>query len=156
MAARSSHALQHWAALPTSAAMAPKLPALPQLIDDGQWLAHRYDETHDAVQFRFVPREKQREITFLTDAEIGDAPLAVYSRGDCLAEVRKRELPAPRFIFHSAYCCSTLLARAFDLPSISFGLKEPQILNDVVGLQIRRADARQVAAAMDIALLLLA
>jgi hypothetical protein len=39
---------------------------------------------------------------------------------------------------------------------VSFGLKEPQILNDVVGLQLRRADPRQVAAAMDIALLLLA
>jgi len=136
--------------------MAPKLPALPELIDDGQWLAHRYDETHDAVQFRFVTRERQREITFLTDSEIGEAPLAVYSRNDCLAEMRKRDLPTPRFIFHSAYCCSTLLARAFDLPGVSFGLKEPQILNDVTGLQVRGADPRLVAAAMDIALLLLA
>ncbi len=59
-------------------------------------------------------------------------------------------------IFHSAYCCSTLLARAFDIPGVSFGLKEPQILNDVTGLQMRQGDPRQVAAAMDIALLLLA
>jgi hypothetical protein len=49
-----------------------------------------------------------------------------------------------------------LLARAFDIPGVSFGLKEPQILNDVVGLQLRRGDPRQVAAALDIALLLLA
>src|SRR5690242_7285276 len=109
--------------------MAPKPPALPELIDDGRWLAHRYDESQDAIQFRFVPRERQRKLTFLTDSELGDAPLAVYSRSDCLADVRKRELPTPRFIFHSAYCCSTLLARAFDLPGVSFGLKEPQILN---------------------------
>jgi hypothetical protein len=59
-------------------------------------------------------------------------------------------------IFHSAYCCSTLLARAFDISGVSFGLKEPQILNDVVGLRLRRGDPRHVAAAMDIALLLLA
>jgi len=136
--------------------MASKLPALPELIDDGRWLAHRYDESNDAIQFRFVPREQQRELTFLTDLEIGDAPLAVYSRADCLAEARKRDFPPPRFIFHSAYCCSTLLARAFDVPGLSFGLKEPQILNDIVGLQLRRGDARQVAAAMDISLLLLA
>jgi hypothetical protein len=136
--------------------MAAGAPSLTQLIGDGEWLAHRYDEASDAIQFRFVPREAQREMTFLTDHEIGDAPLAVYARGDCLAEVRRRELPPPRLIFHSAYCCSTLLARAFDIPGVSFGLKEPQILNDVVGLQLRRGDPRQVAAALDVALLLLA
>jgi hypothetical protein len=136
--------------------MTSDVPTLPELIGDGRWLAHRYDETSDAVRFRFVPREQQRELTFLTDFEIGDAPLAVFSRADCLVEARKRELPTPRFIFHSAYCCSTLLARAFDLPGVALGLKEPQILNDVVGLQLRRGDARQVAAAMDVALLLLA
>lgn len=131
-------------------------PSLAQAIDDGRWLAHRYDESGDSIQFRLVLREAQRELTFLTDAEIGDAPLAVYPRADCIAEARKRSLPKPRLIFHSAYCCSTLLARAFDLPGVSFGLKEPQILNDVVGLQLRRGDARQVAAALDAALLLLA
>lgn len=131
-------------------------PALPELIGDGRWLAHRYDEVNDAVQFRLVPREAQRELTFLTDQEIGNAPLAVYSRADCLGEARARDFPTPRLILHSAYCCSTLLARAFDVPGISFGLKEPQILNDVVGLQKRGGDARQIAAAMDVALLLLA
>ncbi len=144
------------AGLRTSPNMAANVPGLPELIDDGRWLAHRYDETADAVQFRFVPREAQREMTFLTDHEIGDAPLAVHGRAECLAEARKRELPTPRLIFHSAYCCSTLLARAFDIPGVSFGLKEPQILNDVVGLQLRRGDPRQVAAALDVALLLLA
>ena len=136
--------------------MAATRPALPELIDNGSWLAHRYDEVADAVQFRLVPREAQQGMTFLTDFEIGEAPLAVFSRADCLAEARNRQLPTPRFIFHSAYCCSTLLARAFDLPGVSFGLKEPQILNDVTGLQSRRGDPRLVAAAMDIALLLLA
>jgi hypothetical protein len=131
-------------------------PALPDVIGDGEWLAHRYDETNDAIQFRFVPRETQRNITFLTDSEIGEAPLAVFARADCLAQARGRDLADPRMIFHSAYCCSTLLARAFDVPGVSFGLKEPQILNDVVGFQRRRGDARQVAAAMDVALLLLA
>lgn len=131
-------------------------PDLDTLIGDARWLAHRYDETSDAIQFRFVPREAQRKMTFLTDAELGDAPLAIESRADCLAEASKRKPPTPRLIFHSAYCCSTLLARAFDIPGVSFGLKEPQILNDVVGLQLRRADPRQVAAALDVALLLLA
>jgi len=136
--------------------MAPEASALPEVIEDGRWLAHRYDETGDSVQFRFVPRDAQREMTFLTDHEIGDAPLAVFDRTECLAEAKRRQLATPRLIFHSAYCCSTLLARAFDIPGVSFGLKEPQILNDVIGLQLRRGDPRQVAAALDVALLLLA
>ena len=136
--------------------MATAVPALPDLIEDGRWLPHRYDETTDSIRFRFLPREAQRGMTFLTDFEVGDAELAVFGRAECLAAVRSRSLPDVRFVFHSAYCCSTLLARAFDIPNVSFGLKEPQILNDVVGLQLRRADPRQVAAALDIALLLLA
>jgi hypothetical protein len=131
-------------------------PNLAEVIEDGRWLAHRYDESADSIQFRFVPRDAQREMTFLTDFEIGDAPLAVYSRADCLAAVREQPAETPRLILHSAYCCSTLVARAFDLDGTSFGLKEPQILNDVVGLKMRRGDPRQVAAALDIALLLLA
>lgn len=141
---------------PQTLAMAEPIPDLPHVIGDGRWLAHRYDDAADAVQFRHVPREAQRGMTFLTDQEIGDAPLAVFLRADCLVEVRKHPAPTPRLIFHSAYCCSTLLARAFDIPGVSFGLKEPQILNDIAGLQLRRGDPRQVAAAMDIALLLLA
>lgn len=132
-------------------------PALAELIADGRWLAHRYDESNDSIQFRFVPRAAQQALTFLSDQEIGgDAPLAIHPRAECLAEARKQTLPTPRFIFHSAYCCSTMLARAFDLPGVSFGLKEPQILNDISGLQMRRGDPRMVAAATDIALLLLA
>jgi hypothetical protein len=136
--------------------MAADVPTLPQLIGDGRWLAHRYDETSDSIHFRLVPRDAQRAMTFLTDFEIGDAPLAVFPRAECLEQARRLELATPRMIFHSAYCCSTLLARAFDVPGVSFGLKEPQILNDVVGMQLRRADPRQVAAAMDAALHLLA
>lgn len=131
-------------------------PNLAELIGDGRWLAHRYDETTDSIQFRLVPREAQRGMTFLTDFEIGEAPLAVHGREQCLAEVRRLSLATPRMIFHSAYCCSTVLARAFDIPGKSFGLKEPQILNDVVGFHGRGGDRRQVAAAMDAALLLLA
>jgi len=136
--------------------MAPEQPALPELIADGRWLAHRYEESGDNIHFRFLPREAQRHMTFLTDFEIGDAPSAVHGRTECLAEVRKLDHRTPCFIFHSAYCCSTLLARAFDVPGACFGLKEPQILNDVIGLHSRGGDSRQVAAAMDIALMLLA
>lgn len=136
--------------------MAVTAPDLPELIADGAWLAHRYDESSDSIHFRRVDRERHRAITFLTEPEIADAPLAIFPRADCLAAARALGLPTARLILHSAYCCSTLLARAFDLPGVSFGLKEPQILNDVAGLQRRSADPRLIAAVVDVALLLLA
>lgn len=132
------------------------LPDLQDLIGDGRWLAHRYDEAADAIRFRRVERDGHRRATFLTDAEIGDAPLRAASRADCLAAVRSLGPPTPRFIFHSAYCCSTMLTRAFDLPGTAMGYSEPQILNDAVGLRLRDGDPRQVAAALDAALWLLA
>ncbi len=129
---------------------------IDSVIADGRWLAHRYDEAHDAVNFVHLSRDGHQRATFLTDSEIGDAPRLVFTRAECLAAARALAPPAPSFIFHSAYCCSTMLARAFDIPGVAMGVKEPQILNDVVGLRLRDGDPRQVAAALDAALWLLA
>lgn len=131
-------------------------PDLETVIADGNWLAHRYDEPADAIRFRHVDRAAHRAVTFLTDAELGDGPVASFRRADCLAAARALAPPTPRFIVHSAFCCSTMLARAFDQPGVAMGLKEPVILNDVAALQLRRADPRQVAAALDAASWLLA
>lgn len=136
--------------------MAAAPPDLHSVIADGNWLAHRYDQPADAIRFRPVDRAAHKGVTFLTDAELGDGPVASFRRADCLVAVRKLAPPTPRFIIHSAFCCSTMLARAFDQPGVSLGLKEPVILNDVAALQLRRADPRQVAAALDAALWLLA
>lgn len=137
-------------------AMNPLPPSVEQAIADGNWLAHRYEPEFDAIHFRYVDREAHRRVTFLTETEIGNAASLVLRRDECLAAARELALLTPRFVIHSAYCCSTMLARALDLPGAATAFKEPQILNDVIGIKVRGADARQVAAALDIALLLLA
>ncbi len=131
-------------------------PDLATVIADGRWLAHRYDETHDAIHFRLVDRARHRATPFLKDSELGEGDPLVFRRDDCVAAAKPLHLQPPRFIFHSAYCCSTLLARAFDQPGVSMGFSEPTILTDVVELQLKRRDPRQVAAALDAALTLLA
>ncbi len=130
-------------------------PDIREIIEDGRWLAHRYDDVADLILFRFVDRDAHRSATFLTDEEIGETPQVAASRAACIQRARELDLPPPRYILHSAYCCSTLLARAFDIPGVSIGIKEPVILNDVVGVYTRGGDPRQVAAALDAALLLL-
>ncbi|VWX46975.1 hypothetical protein [Novosphingobium sp. 9U] len=125
------------------------------LLADATWLAHRYDPGHDAVHFVRVPREAHRTATFLTDDHLppGLEPLVVR-RADALALTAS---PAPlHFIFHSAYCCSTLLARAFDRPGWAMGLKEPVLFNDLVGWKRRGGKGPDMASVLDDALTLLA
>jgi hypothetical protein len=129
-------------------------PELAAIATDATWLANRYDESQDAVHFVRLTREEHRAVTFITDEYISaEAPRLVLRRSDVAAAGP----PAPlHFIFHSAYCCSTLLARAVDIEGVSMGLKEPLILNDMVGWRRRGADPRQLGAILDSVLTLLA
>jgi hypothetical protein len=122
---------------------------------DPEWLAHRYDESRDEVHFLRLTREGHRAVTFVTDEYVpADAPRLVVARREAVAAAPPA---APlHFIFHSAYCCSTLLARAVDIDGVAMGLKEPRILNDLVGWRRRGGDPRAVAAVLDDALTLLA
>ena len=133
----------------------PIPPSIEAAVADAAWLAHRYDPGFDAVHLLPVPRETHRRVTFLTDDYLpaGPQPL-VFRRSDAIAA---RPATAPiHFVFHSAYCCSTLVARAFDLPGWAMGLKEPMILNDLVGWRRRGGEGPDMAAVLDSVLTLLA
>ncbi|MEQ1510770.1 MAG: hypothetical protein ABL909_10280, partial [Sphingopyxis sp.] len=87
-------------------------------------LAHRYDADNDAIQFVEANRALRSRVAFLTDELLGPLPPpAVLSRKDALT--RSGPSAPIHFIFHSAYCCSTLMAKAFDIAGISSALKEP-------------------------------
>ncbi len=120
-----------------------------------EWLAHRYDEGQDAVHFVRAPRALRRSVPFLTDdhLEATDAP-TIAKRGDALAGAGGAS--PTHFIFHSAYCCSTLLAQAFDIPGSAHSLSEPQILNDMVGWRHRGGNPAEIGMVTDSALQLLA
>ncbi|SDD83239.1 hypothetical protein [Kordiimonas lacus] len=110
------------------------------------WWPHRFDPARGHVHFIRATREDHRKAVFLTDEYLADAanPQAVDLAA---AAAAGRQAPL-HFVFHSAYCCSTLLARAFDLPGISMGLKEPQILNDLSGWRMRGAQPQELASVM--------
>lgn len=127
---------------------------VPFPLTDAEWLAHRYIESEDKVRFVRVPRERHGEVPFLTDDCLGElGPAHDLPAAECLAQVR----PGPlHFLFHSAFCGSTMLVRGFDRPGLAMGLSEPVILNDVVGFRRRGAERRAVARAADVATRLLA
>lgn len=96
---------------------------------DPAWLPHIYQPRDDTLIFAHLPREAQRKLPFLDprfvtrDLESAPAPLSHLPP----ATVAKQAGPV-HFVFHTGFCCSTLLARALDLPGVSMGLKEPGVL----------------------------
>lgn len=130
-------------------------PELARIARDPEWLPHRYEEVADRVHFVRATRADHRAATFLTDEYLaGAAQPTVLERGAAIAAAGPA---APiHFIFHSAYCCSTLLARAFDIDGVAMGLKEPQILNDLQGWRRRGGPPAKLAEVLDGSLALLA
>ena len=119
-------------------------------------MPHRYEEGGDRVHFVRVDRAQHRAAPFLTDEYLPQARAAtVLARADAVAGAA----PAGplHFIFHSAFCCSTLLARALDVPGVAMGMSEPVVLNDIIGWRHRGGtDGRKVAMVLDQMLGLLA
>ena len=120
-----------------------------------EWLPHRYDPQHDAIHFVGADRALRRKVPFFTDEYLPNASSPqVVRRTDALAST-----PAGtpvHFIFHSAYCCSTLLANVLDRPGTASAIKEPVILNDLVGWRHRGGPPAKVGEMLDHALRLLA
>ena len=108
---------------------------------DAEWLAHRYDPEHDAFHYRHVPRARHADVPFLTDDYLGRAErVEIIARADAMAATPPGTL---HFVFHSAFCASTMLARALDVPGVAMGLSEPVLLNDLAGWRRRGAEPRQ-------------
>ncbi len=117
------------------------------ILYDPNWWPHRFDPSKNAVHFIKASRDDHRAATFLNDEYLKGASRPTAINLD-LAAAASKSAPV-HFIFHSAFCCSTLLARAFDMPGTSMGLKEPVMLNDIAGWHLRGGPPADIARSMD-------
>ncbi len=115
-----------------------------------EWLAHRYDEGADLIRFVDYDRQERGRVPFLIDQYLPAKPFQALAR-----ESARSAAPATapiHYLFHSGFCCSTLLAACFDQPGLASGFSEPMILNDVVGWRGRGGEPAAVGRLLDDAL----
>lgn len=98
-------------------------------LNDRNWLPHRLDVVADRVQFIHLPDEARKKLTFMASFQADSPDQTVWISGDDLRAFEPDMVPC-HYIFHTAFCRSTLLVRAMDeLPDCA-GYSEPQIFND--------------------------
>ncbi len=102
-------------------------PTPAAIAADPAWIPHIIDRARRAVQFQRIARTTLGEPGFLADRIPAKPSDACWVSFDDVAAMQPAIGPL-HFIFHTAFCRSTLLVRALNHPGVSAGLAEPRII----------------------------
>ena len=105
------------------------MPTSKEIIADPNWYLSNLDLDQSKLLFTKTDKESLSKASFL-DARFRPegAEQVVITIDDAMRHVDFNRAHASKYIFHTAFCCSTLLARCLDLPGQSVALKEPEVL----------------------------
>jgi hypothetical protein len=107
-----------------------------------QWLPHTFDTSGANLTSVFVPLEIHRELMFLSDEHFaGNFRKVTHAKSGIAGQVSEAPQAPIHFIFHTAFCCSTLMLKALDVPGRTFGIKEPDVLINLANRFIRSDDS---------------
>ena len=91
-----------------------------------------FDPDTDTCRTIMVDRETLSTSSFLDERMLSDGiEFKTTPLSDSIKNTPAKSGRTPHFIFHSAFCCSTLMARLLDVPGSVLSLKEPQITADL-------------------------
>src|SRR6476660_941178 len=117
-------------------------PTPSEVVRDPEWIPHTYDLAGANLTFVHVPRAARPELMFLSDEHFGGRfPKVTLPAASIAAEVGSATRAPLHYIFHTSFCCSTLLAKALTVPGISEALKEPDALINLANRFVRSDDA---------------
>ncbi len=103
-----------------------------QVLTDPLWLPHRWLRDRDSVSFLKLDARAFAQPAFLADRVAERASDRLSLPIAALGEAPPHDGQL-HFIFHTAFCRSTLLARALNIRGHSVGMSEPAILADCAG-----------------------
>ena len=112
------------------------------VVADPEWIPHTYDAGGGTLTFVHVPLAARDGLMFLSDDHYkGGYRKAAFPAG--LVSASAASLPeAPlHFIFHTAFCCSTLLVKALGEAGGVGVLKEPDVLIHLANRLVQADDA---------------
>ncbi len=117
-------------------------PTVRDVVSDPEWLPHTYDASGTSLTFVRVPRAARGELMFLSDEHFaGNFEKLAFPVSDLTAQAERAERVPLHFVFHTGFCCSTLLARALEVPGRSATLQEPDVLINLANRLIRSDDS---------------
>ena len=116
-------------------------PSASDVAIDADWLPHTFDSGGSQLTFVHVPLFRRKELMFLSDEHFaGNFDKVSFPAAAVADEISGAKRAPLHFIFHTSFCCSTLLAGALDIAGVSSSLKEPDILINLANRLIRSDD----------------
>lgn len=112
----------------------------PQIAADPAWFPDAHDPNAHALRLTRVGRQTLVDQAFLDDRwDRSGAEQTSHPVGDFAALALPKQ--SPRFIWHTAFCCSTLLARCLDKPGSNLSLREPAVLMSLANMKRVQGEA---------------
>lgn len=106
-----------------------------EIVSRPEMLVHRFDADRAVFEFLELSRKKVSETPFLREDVLGDDLKRSQAALKDISSILLPQSPPPNYIFHSAFCCSTLLARALDFEGKNLSLREPEIFMELSNLK---------------------
>jgi hypothetical protein len=131
----------------------PRVKAEPRalgVLDDPAWFLDRLDFQRDIAVLTRTDRKALSDAVFLDERRPPSAGEQHWLPLSDLRAFQASNAP-PAMIWHTAFCCSTLIASCLDAPGICLSLKEPLALVHLSGARRRglpAADDRLSAAVL--------
>jgi hypothetical protein len=111
------------------------------VVKNPDWIPHTFDVDGNNLTFVHVPGAARSDLMFLSDEHFANNfEKAAFPAAAVEAETQAIEVAPIHFIFHTSFCCSTLLANALDARGVSTVLKEPDVLINLANRLIRSDD----------------
>ncbi|WP_428409968.1 hypothetical protein [Hyphococcus sp.] len=110
------------------------------LARDPAWFPHALDANRRVIALARIDRAGLSSEPFLDQRMQNSVTGSMTVPFDALAAAAPKAA-APSFIFHTAFCCSTLMAKALDSNGAVLALKEPNILMDAANVLRMASDA---------------